>query len=172
MTRLALAHRASNSAVLQPLCLRFSVLTRPPPPLLFAAQPVRHLHSSRLACASDVAAAASLGSCVRVHGKSGHLLLSLSVKPGARQTDITEVTDTALHLRVSAAPVDGAANTAVIAWLAKNLLLRKSSISIAHGSTGRQKSIEIDPAANNALTAEELLRRIHEYAQAAGVDAK
>lgn len=82
----------------------------------------------------------------------------------------TGVIDSTLHLRVSAAPIDGAANVAVIAWLSRHLSLRKSSITIARGSTGRQKSIEIDSTANDDLTATELMRRIQECAQTAGVE--
>ena len=49
----------------------------------------------------------------------------------------------ALHLRVAAPPVDGAANAALIAYLAKALKLRKADISIASGETGRVKLLDI-----------------------------
>ena len=54
----------------------------------------------------------------------------------------------ALKLRVSAPPVDGAANAAVIAFAAKGLGLAKSHLEIVAGQTSRLKSLRIegDPA--------------------------
>jgi uncharacterized protein (TIGR00251 family) len=48
-----------------------------------------------------------------------------------------------LKVRLTAPPVDGAANDALIVLLAQRLGLPKSAISIAHGATGRQKIVEI-----------------------------
>jgi len=48
-----------------------------------------------------------------------------------------------LKLRVSAAPSEGAANAAVIGFLAKVLKLPKSRIAIVSGETARLKMIEI-----------------------------
>lgn len=45
----------------------------------------------------------------------------------------------ALQVRVAAPPVEGAANTALVAYLAEALRLRKSDIRIASGETARQK---------------------------------
>ena len=49
----------------------------------------------------------------------------------------------ALGLRVSAPPVDGEANAALIALLAKSLRLRKGDIAIASGETGRVKIVQL-----------------------------
>ena len=48
-----------------------------------------------------------------------------------------------LKARITAPPVDGAANDALIALLAERLGLPRRSISIVHGATGRQKIVEI-----------------------------
>lgn len=48
-----------------------------------------------------------------------------------------------LKVRVSAAPSDGAANAAVVAFLAKALKRPKSALRIAAGETARLKIIEI-----------------------------
>jgi uncharacterized protein YggU (UPF0235/DUF167 family) len=58
-------------------------------------------------------------------------------------------------IRVTAPPVDQAANTAVIALLAGVLDLPKRAIRIVAGETTRNKSIEID-----GVSAEELRRRV------------
>lgn len=49
----------------------------------------------------------------------------------------------ALQLRVAAAPIDGAANVALIAYLAKALKLRKSAIRIVSGETARRKLLAL-----------------------------
>ena len=47
-----------------------------------------------------------------------------------------------LKVRVSAPPVDGAANAALIAFLAKALRRPRSSISLVSGETARLKLVE------------------------------
>lgn len=49
-----------------------------------------------------------------------------------------------LKVRVSAAPSDGEANAALIAFLAKTLKRPKSALRIASGETSRLKIIEIE----------------------------
>lgn len=49
----------------------------------------------------------------------------------------------ALKARITASPVEGAANEALIALLARRLGLPKRSISIVRGATSRQKIVEI-----------------------------
>ena len=49
-----------------------------------------------------------------------------------------------LKVRVSAAATDGAANAALIGFLAKQLGLAKSALRIASGDTSRLKMIEIE----------------------------
>ena len=49
-----------------------------------------------------------------------------------------------LKVRVSAAPSDGEANAALIAFLAKTLKRPKSALRIASGETSRLKVVEIE----------------------------
>lgn len=49
----------------------------------------------------------------------------------------------ALKVRLTAPPVDGAANEALIGLLAQSLGLPKRDIQIVHGATGRHKTVEI-----------------------------
>ena len=51
-----------------------------------------------------------------------------------------------LKVRVSAAASEGAANTAVVALLAKVLKIPKSAVRIVAGETSRVKRLEIDGA--------------------------
>jgi len=54
-------------------------------------------------------------------------------------------------VRLTAAPVDGAANKALLKWLAERLHLPERALSIVQGSTGRQKIIQIDDPTNPTL---------------------
>jgi uncharacterized protein YggU (UPF0235/DUF167 family) len=49
-----------------------------------------------------------------------------------------------LKVRVRAAPIEGRANEALIAFLVKSLKLPKSRLSLVAGDTARLKQIEID----------------------------
>ena len=48
-----------------------------------------------------------------------------------------------VQLRVAAPPVEGAANAALIAYLAKALDMRRSEIRIVSGETARQKMVAL-----------------------------
>ncbi|HEY6541355.1 MAG TPA: DUF167 domain-containing protein [Ktedonobacteraceae bacterium] len=58
-----------------------------------------------------------------------------------------------LKARMTAPPVDGAANDALISLLALKLGLPKRSISIAHGAASRQKVVEIAGMTEAEVTA-------------------
>ena len=49
-----------------------------------------------------------------------------------------------LHVRVTAAPADGAANEAVIRLLARELRVPRSSVSLVFGASSRHKRLRID----------------------------
>lgn len=49
-----------------------------------------------------------------------------------------------LKVRVSSAPVEGEANAALIAFMAKRLGVSRSAVRLAAGATARLKRLEID----------------------------
>ena len=74
----------------------------------------------------------------------GGVRLAVRVIPRASRTGADGIVQDAdgkplLKLRLKAPPVDGAANTALIAFLAESLELRKADITIRSGATGRTK---------------------------------
>ncbi len=70
--------------------------------------------------------------------------ITIRVQPRASASEISGYgADGALRVRVTAPPVEGAANEAVIRTLADALGVPKSSISILRGDTGRVKIVEI-----------------------------
>ncbi|HLV98123.1 MAG TPA: DUF167 domain-containing protein [Ktedonobacterales bacterium] len=86
------------------------------------------------------------------HGET--LLVPVRVFPRSNRNELTIQTD-GLHVRLTAPPVEGAANEALIALLAERLKLPKRAVCVARGASGRQKTIEIV-----GLSAEEFWRRL------------
>ena len=70
--------------------------------------------------------------------------LRFLVKPNASKNEIGRNEDGTLWLRVAAPPTEGKANQAIVIFLADLLKIRKSSIRLSAGSTGRLKTFEID----------------------------
>ena len=85
------------------------------------------------------------------------VVLSVRVTPCGGRDDITAWDPAVgiLHVRVSAPPVEGAANRAVAALLAERLGLRPRQIVLVGGATGRDKRFRLLD-----LDAAELHRRL------------
>ncbi len=69
--------------------------------------------------------------------------INLRVIPRAKQNKITVEDDGRIRVHITAAPVDGAANDAVVKALAKYFDVPRSQIKIVRGDTSRDKVIEI-----------------------------
>ncbi len=82
----------------------------------------------------SVTAALRLGMARRIH---------VSVKPNAKKSEITKVTDREYRALVSAPAQDGKANLALIELLAKYFEVPKTMIKILRGHAARHKLIEI-----------------------------
>lgn len=93
-----------------------------------------------------------------VRQSKGKVLLSVRVQPRSRQNAIVGVRDKSLLLNVNAPPVDGAANEAVIALLAKALNLPKSTFSVQQGTKSREKSVKVE-----LVTADDVLKLLEKY---------
>jgi hypothetical protein len=69
---------------------------------------------------------------------------NVHVQPRASRTEIAGERDGALRVRLTAPPVDNAANEALVELLAKALRIARRDIRIVGGATSRRKVIEID----------------------------
>ena len=69
------------------------------------------------------------------------LVLSVRVQPRASRNAIQGVHGEALKIALTAPPVDGAANKACMAFVAKQMGLAKSAVSILSGKTNRNKRL-------------------------------
>jgi uncharacterized protein len=72
--------------------------------------------------------------------------LRLKVKPGSREDELSLLDDGSWLARVKAPPVDGKANAAVIALIARHFGVRKAQVRIKSGASGRQKLVLLDGA--------------------------
>lgn len=68
------------------------------------------------------------------------LLLQCYLQPRASRDEVIGRHDDALKIRITAAPVDGEANAALIRFLAKQFDVSKSRVLIEAGATGRRKT--------------------------------
>ena len=77
------------------------------------------------------------------------------VQPNAKKSELVGFSDSAWQVRVSAPPVKGKANAALIALLSEVLSVGKSRLSIIKGTTSRNKVIAVD-----GLSEAEVIKRL------------
>ena len=95
----------------------------------------------------------------KLHDGKGGAALTVRVTPRARKSEVSGFReDGTLKIRVTAPPVEGKANAAVIKFLASVLSVRKRNIEIVAGHKGLDKIISIMD-----MTAAEVERRILEH---------
>ena len=71
-------------------------------------------------------------------------LLHVRVIPGSRKTEVTGVQEGCLRIKIAAPPVDGAANKALTAFLARKLLgVPRSKVTLLRGAQARHKQLQI-----------------------------
>ena len=70
----------------------------------------------------------------------------MHVQPRASKNELVGMHDGCLKVRLTAPPVEGAANDALVRLIAETLGLPRRNVSVVAGSTGRRKILEIDGA--------------------------
>ncbi len=71
------------------------------------------------------------------------VVLEVRVIPRARTNALTRDAAGALRARITAPPVEGAANRALIDLLARSLGLRRADLEVVHGVRGRDKRVAV-----------------------------
>ncbi len=74
---------------------------------------------------------------------SAPVTLSVRIQPRASKNEIVAMEGGGLKIRLTAPPVDGAANEALIKFLATVMSVPKSHIEIVSGHTSREKIVRI-----------------------------
>jgi hypothetical protein len=78
-------------------------------------------------------------------------LIAVHAQPGAKKSAVAGLHGEALKIRVAAPPVEGKANEALIAFVAKALGVPRRAVSIVKGESSREKLLlvaddDADPA--------------------------
>lgn len=78
-----------------------------------------------------------------LHSDGGGVILDLHIQPGAKKTEVVGLHGDALKIRLAAPPVDGKANAALIAFLAKKLGAGRTAVELVSGLTSRAKRVRV-----------------------------
>ncbi|MBK9308642.1 MAG: YggU family protein [Nitrospira sp.] len=87
-------------------------------------------------------------------GKDG-VILTVHVQPNASKTECVGVHGDALKIRLTARPVDGAANDELIRFIAEQCAVPRAHVQIQAGAEARRKRLCI-----RGITAQVLLTRL------------
>jgi uncharacterized protein len=88
---------------------------------------------------------------LRVSSASSRVRFSVRVQPRSSRNEIVGVHGDALKIRLTAAPVDGAANDELIHFLSDIFAVRRQAIRIVVGESSRSKIVEIDGITERAV---------------------
>ena len=88
-----------------------------------------------------------------ITGVPGGVEIQIKVIPRAGRTAVAGTRDGALLVRLAAAPVDGAANEALIEVLADALGVPRRNVSIVSGERNKQKRVRVTGIHADAVTA-------------------
>jgi uncharacterized protein len=95
----------------------------------------------------------------KLHNGQRGAALTVRVTPRARRTEVAGLLeDGTLRIRVTAPPVEGRANAALVEFLAEVLGTRKSRVEIVAGEKGLDKIITIA-----GMAAEDVQRKLQDW---------
>ena len=97
---------------------------------------------------------------IPVKASHGGVSFAVKVQPRARRNAITGLLGEALKLALTAPPVEGRANEAVIKFFAALFEIPRSSVTIASGATNRIKRVHV--AGITPAIVQQRLQRIFE----------
>lgn len=78
-----------------------------------------------------------------VRAQSDGILLSIKLQPRASRDEIGEPLGNELRVKVTAPPVDAAANQALVRFLAEKLECPRGQVQLLRGQTSRHKLVKI-----------------------------
>ncbi|SFM70900.1 DUF167 domain-containing protein [Nitrosomonas communis] len=77
------------------------------------------------------------------YDSNSNLILALYIQPGAKHTELVGLHGNALKIKLSAPPVEGKANKALLKFLAERFQVSLRQVSIKQGAQSRYKIVEI-----------------------------
>ena len=86
-----------------------------------------------------------------IRESGGRVRFSVRVQPRASRDELAGIHGDAIKIRLSAPPVDGAANDALVNFLSTVFAVPKRAIRILAGETSRSKVVEIEGITARAI---------------------
>jgi uncharacterized protein (TIGR00251 family) len=80
---------------------------------------------------------------LEIRERGGEIIFTVRVQPRASREAVDGVREGALRVRLTAPPVEGEANEALVRFLAARLQAPKSAVRILSGERGRVKRIAV-----------------------------
>ncbi|MGE5174080.1 MAG: DUF167 domain-containing protein [Betaproteobacteria bacterium] len=88
---------------------------------------------------------------LRNKGLEASATFSIRIQPRASKNEVLRMEDGGLKIRLTAPPVDGAANEALVKFLSDRLGMAKSRVEIVSGHTSREKIIRVNGLSDEAV---------------------
>jgi uncharacterized protein (TIGR00251 family) len=88
---------------------------------------------------------------LQVREENGSVFFKVRIMPRASREGVVGLYEDALKIRLTAAPVDGKANEACRAFLAKLLSIPRAQVEILSGHTSRNKTIKISGVSSEKI---------------------
>lgn len=76
--------------------------------------------------------------------RNNSLYIHIHVRPRASKNEISGILGDYLKVRLTSLPVEGAANSLLVEFMAKRLGIPKSNIEIVSGEKSRRKTLKIE----------------------------
>src|SRR2546428_6017934 len=76
------------------------------------------------------------------------LEITLRAQPGARSTEVRGIHGEAIKIRIAARPIEGAANEALLRFLAEALRVPRRRCVLVSGETGRPQPVRVEAPAH------------------------
>lgn len=83
---------------------------------------------------------------------SSWIRIEVFVQPRAAKTELAGMHDGHPKIRLAAPPVDGAANAALVEFVAKRLKIAKSRVRVVGGLASRRKVLEVEGVAADVVS--------------------
>jgi uncharacterized protein (TIGR00251 family) len=77
--------------------------------------------------------------------------LAVRIQPRAKRDEVVGERGGQVVVRITAPPVDGKANAALCAFVAKQAGVPKSAVNVVHGHTSRDKLVRVEGIDDQAL---------------------
>jgi uncharacterized protein (TIGR00251 family) len=90
-----------------------------------------------------------------LRAKADGVCLAIKLQPRASSNEIGEALGNELRVKVTAPPVDSAANEALVRFLAEKLGCARNRVELVRGQTSRHKTIKL-----HGLTSDDVLKRL------------